>query len=68
MLVWPDPTPGHYLMVFHDPNGIFNLDTDATDDFYVIGKVPLITPLGIVALLVLLSIVATSTIARKKRR
>jgi len=69
VLVWPNPTPGHYLMVFDDPDGDFDPGADPLDDFTVIGTalVPLVTPPGIVALFGLLSIVATGTLVKKRR-
>jgi uncharacterized protein (UPF0212 family) len=71
VLVWPNPTPGHYWMVFDDPNTKYDPDTDPTDDLTVTGKpvkLPLVTPLGIVALIGLLSMVALNTLVRKRRR
>jgi hypothetical protein len=68
LLVWPNPTPGHYLMVFDDPDGDFDPGADPLDDFTVIGKLPVFTPPGIVALIGLLSIVAIGTIARKNKK
>ena len=68
VLVWLNPVPGHYWMVFDDPDGEFDPNTDPVDDFYVVGAVPLITPLGLVALIGLLSIVAISTLVRNRRR
>jgi uncharacterized repeat protein (TIGR01451 family) len=68
VLIWPNPVPGHYLMVFDDPNGEYNPDTDPFDDFSVIGAaVPVVTPFGLVALIGLLSIVAINTLVRKRR-
>ena len=67
--VWPNPIMGHYLIIFDDPNGRYDPATDTYDDFSVTGvAAPVVTPLGIVALIGLLSIVATSTIVRKKKR
>ena len=66
-LVWPNPTQGHYLMVFDDPNGDYNQDRDPRDDFTVTGAVPLVTPLGMLALIGLLSIVATGTLVKKRK-
>jgi hypothetical protein len=69
LLVWPNPIPGHYLMVFDDPDGDFDPGADPLDDFTVTGgALPLFTPLGLVALIGLLSIVAIGTIARKNKR
>ena len=70
VLVWPNPVPGHYLMVFDDPDGDLDPGADPLDDFTVIGTalVPLVTPPGIVALIGLLSIVAIGTIARKNKK
>ena len=66
--VWSNPVPGHYLMIFDDPDGNYNQDRDPLDDFTVTGAAPLITPPGLVALIGLLSIVAIGTIARKNKK
>jgi hypothetical protein len=55
-------------MVFDDPDGDFDPGADPLDEFTVIGKLPVFTLPGIVALLVLLSIIATSTLVRKWRK
>jgi len=69
VLMWPDPVPGLYHMVFDDPDGIYEPGVDLYDLFEVRGlAVPLITPLGLVALIGLLSVIATSTLIRRKRR
>jgi parallel beta-helix repeat protein len=68
VLIWPDPVPGHYLIVFDDPNGEYDPDSDPLDEFSVVGAVPVVTPFGIVALIGLLSIVAISTLIRRKKR
>jgi uncharacterized repeat protein (TIGR01451 family) len=68
LLVWKNPYPGEWQLVFDDPDGVFNPLTDAVTDFSVTEAVPLVTPLGIAALIGLLSIVAMSTMAAKKRR
>jgi uncharacterized repeat protein (TIGR01451 family) len=70
VLVWSDPVPGQYHMVFDDPDGLYEPGVDLYDYFEVIGvaAVPLITPLGIVALTGLLSLVALSTLVIRKKR
>jgi hypothetical protein len=60
-------------MVFDaNQNGNYEIGVDAVDNsnlpgFVVISAVPLITPYGIVALIGLLSVVAISTLVRKRR-
>ena len=78
--IWPNPAPGEYDMIFDDPDGYYNAGIDAVDNpnypgpgFIVravpeAAAVPLITPLGLVALLVLLSIAAMSTLVIRKKR
>jgi hypothetical protein len=69
VLMWPDPVPGQYHMVFDDPDGDFDVGDDIADWFSVTGgAVPVVTPLGLVALIGLLSIVATSTLLKKRKR
>jgi uncharacterized repeat protein (TIGR01451 family) len=69
VLMWPDPVPGQYHMVFDDPDVIYEPGVDLYDLFEVIGvAVPVVTPLGLVALIGLLSIVATSTLLKKRKR
>ena len=70
VLMWPDPVPGEYHMVFDDPDGDFDVGDDLADWFSVTGgaAAPVITPLGIVALIGLLSIVATSTLLKKRKK
>jgi uncharacterized repeat protein (TIGR01451 family) len=71
--IWPNPVPGEYDMVFDaNQNGIYDVGVDVVDHldhpgFIVKGRVPVLTPLGIVALIGLLSVVATSTIVWEKR-
>jgi uncharacterized repeat protein (TIGR01451 family) len=68
VLVWPNSEPGIYHMVFDDPDGIFEPGVDIYDLFEVSGRaVPLVTPLGILALIGLLGIVAISTLVKKRR-
>ncbi|MBN1762976.1 MAG: hypothetical protein JW878_07890 [Methanomicrobia archaeon] len=67
-LVWPNPVPGRYLMIFDDPDGDYNQDRDPLDEFSVVGAAPVVTPLGLVVLIGLLSVVATSTLLRRKKR
>jgi hypothetical protein len=60
-------------MVFDaNQNGNYDIGVDAVDNsnlpgFVVISAVPFITPYGIVALIGLLSVVAISTLVRKRR-
>ncbi len=69
VLMWPDPVPGLYHMVFDDPDGIYEPGVDLYDFFEVrCVAVPLITPLGLVALVGLLGVIATSTLVRRRRR
>ena len=69
VLMWPDPIPGKWHMVFDDPNDTFDPGIDVIDDFSVIGAaVPVVTPPGLVVLIGLLSIIAISTLIRRKRR
>ena len=74
--IWPNPIPGEYDMVFDaNQNEIYDVGVDAVDHpnhpgFTVEGQVqvPALTPIGIAALVGVLSIIATSTILRRKRR
>ena len=73
VLVWANSVPGEYDMVFDaNQNHIYEPFIDAVDDpnhpgLIVLGRVPLITPLGIVVLIGLLSLIATSTLVRKRK-
>lgn len=66
--IWPNPIPGHYLMIFDDSDGYLNAERDPADEFAAIAApaVPLVT-LGILALIGLLSIVAISRLVKKRR-
>ena len=72
--MWPNPRPGEYDMVFdQDQDGFYNAGRDAVDHwahsgFTVLGQVPALTPVGIAALVGLLTIIATSTILRKRKK
>ncbi len=77
--IWPNPDPGEYDIVYDTNNNkIFDLDIDAADNvndpgFIVLGRapreqVPALTPVGIAVLIVLLSLSATGTMVRKKKR
>ncbi len=72
--IWPNPVLGEYDMLFDaNHNGIYDLLTDVVDNphdpgFIVTAAVPVVTPLGIAALIGLLSLIATSTLIRKKKR
>jgi hypothetical protein len=69
VLMWEYPDPGEYQLVFDDPNGVFDQGFDIADFFEVIGiAAPVLSPIGIVALVGLLSIIATSTLVRRKKR
>ena len=68
VLIWPKSVLGHYYMVYDDPNGVYDPDSDPLYEFSVVGTVPVVTPFGIVALIGLLSIVALSTLKRRKKR
>jgi uncharacterized repeat protein (TIGR01451 family) len=72
--IWPNSVPGRYDMVFDaDRNGLFSPGIDVVDHpahpgFTVWARVPTLTPIGIVALVGLLTIIATSVILRRKKR
>ncbi|MBN1762389.1 MAG: right-handed parallel beta-helix repeat-containing protein [Methanomicrobia archaeon] len=74
--IWPNPDPGEYDIVYDTNNNMkFDLGVDAVDNendpgFIVLERerVPTLTPVGIAALIGLLSVIAISTIERKKRR
>jgi len=72
--MWPNPIPGEYDMVFDaNQNGIYDVGVDAVDHpnhpgFTVVGQVPGLTPIGLIALVGLLAIIATSTIVRIRKR
>jgi uncharacterized repeat protein (TIGR01451 family) len=68
-----DTVIGEYDMFF-DANGnrIYEPLIDAVDNphdpgFYILGKVPTLTPIGFIALIGLLSVIAAVTIVRKRR-
>lgn len=74
--IWPNPNPGEYDMFFDaNQNGIYEVGVDAVDHpnhpgFIVQAtgaRVPVVTPLGLLALIGLLSIIATRRLIRKKR-
>jgi hypothetical protein len=75
-MIWPDPVVGAYD-IFSDANknGIYDAGIDAVDDLHNPGftvnetakvSVPALTPIGMIALIGLLSVIAVLTI-RKKR-
>ena len=72
--IWPHPRPGEYDIVFDaNQNEIYDVGVDVVDHpnhpgFTVFGKVPALTPVGLLALVGLLSIIATSTILRKRKK
>ena len=72
--IWPNPIPGEYDIVFDaNQNEIYDVGVDVVDHqnhpgFTVFGKVPALTPVGLLALVGLLSIIATSTILRSERK
>jgi len=74
--IWPNPIPGEYDMVFDaNQNEIYDVGVDVVDHpahpgFTVEGQVqvPALTPIGIIALVGLLTIIATSTILRSTRK
>jgi uncharacterized repeat protein (TIGR01451 family) len=74
--IWPNPDPGEYDIVYDTNNNMkFDLGVDAAHNENDPGiivlereKVPALTPLGIAALIGLLSVIAISTIERKKKR
>ena len=74
VMIWPNPIPGEYDMVFDaNQNEYYNDGIDAVDHpnhpgFTVVAQAPALTPIGIAALIGLLSIIATSTILRSKRK
>ena len=72
--IWSNPIPGEYDIVFDaNQNEIYDVGVDVVDHpnhpgFTVFGKVPALTPLGLIALVGLLTIIATSTILRSTRK
>jgi len=74
--IWPNPIPGEYDMVFDaNQNEIYDVGVDVVDHpahpgFTVEGQVqvPALTPIGLIALVGLLAIIATSTILRKRKK
>lgn len=75
--IWPNPIPGEYDMFFDaNQNGIYEVGVDVVDHpnhpgFIVQAaqvRAPVFTPLGIAALIGLLSFIATSTLVRKRRK
>jgi uncharacterized repeat protein (TIGR01451 family) len=69
VLVWDNPKPGWYLIIFDDDQGTWYQSEDASDLLEVRGAaVPLVTPLGLAALIGLLCIVAIGTIARLRKK
>jgi uncharacterized repeat protein (TIGR01451 family) len=72
--IWPNPIPGEYDMFFDaNQNGIFEVGVDAVDHpnhpgFIVQGAAAVLTPLGLLALVGLLCIIATRTMVRTKKR
>jgi hypothetical protein len=74
VVIWPNPIPGEYDIFFDaNKNGVYDAGTDAVDHwahpgFSVVGRVPALTPIGLIALVGLLTIIATSTILRKRKK
>ena len=72
--MWRNPIPGEYDMVFDaDQNGYYNVSSDAVDDpndpgFTVSEGLPALTPFGLIALVGLLTIIATSKLVRKRKK
>ncbi|MGB3477666.1 MAG: hypothetical protein WBB67_00730 [bacterium] len=74
--IWPNPIPGEYDIVFDaNQNEYYDIGVDVVDHpahpgFTVEGQVqvPALTPIGLIALLGLLAIIATSTILRKRKK
>jgi hypothetical protein len=72
--IWPNPVPGEYDMLFDaNHNGIYDLLTNVVDNphepgFIVQGAAPVLTPFGLAVLVGLLSLIATHTLVRKKKR
>jgi hypothetical protein len=78
-LVWPHPlTPGKYDIVFDvgdvqvEPNGQYDrwdeIDGFVGPGFTVEAKVPALSPIGLLVLVGLLSVIAALTITKRKRR
>jgi len=71
--IWPHPYPGEYDMIFDaNQNEIYDVGVDVVDHpshpgFTVFASVPALTPIGLLALVGLLSLVATSTIVRRRK-
>jgi uncharacterized repeat protein (TIGR01451 family) len=79
IVVWQDPVPGEYDMVFDaNQNEVYNEGIDAVDHpnqpgFSVnnpanVIRAPLLAPLGLAALVGLLSLIATSTQKGRRRK
>ena len=74
--IWPNPIPGEYDMVFDaNQNEYYDIGVDVVDHpahpgFTVEGQVqvPALTPIGLIALVGLLTIIATSTILSKRKK
>jgi hypothetical protein len=74
--IWPDPIPGEYDMIFninptdntYDPLGGDVVDDPNEPGFIVVGIVPALTPLGVIALIGLLSVIVALSITIRKRR
>lgn len=74
--IWPDPIPGEYDMIFNinlTDNTYDPLDGDVVDNpndpgFIVVAGVPTLTPVGIIALMGLLSVIVAVSITLRKRR
>jgi hypothetical protein len=74
--IWPDPIPGGYDIIFNvnQSDNTYNpLDGDVVDDpnepgFIVVGIVPALTQLGVIALIGLLSVIVAVSITIRKRR
>jgi uncharacterized repeat protein (TIGR01451 family) len=79
LVVWQDPVPGEYDMVFDaNQNEVYNEGIDAVDHpnhpgFSVnnpvdVIRAPLLAPLGLAALIGLLSLIATNTLKDRRQK
>jgi uncharacterized repeat protein (TIGR01451 family) len=72
--IWPNSEPGAYDMIFDaNQNGNYDIGVDAVDNpndsgFTVLPKLPALTPFGLAVLVGLLSIIATSTLSKKRKK
>lgn len=71
--VWPDPVPGEYDMVFDtNQDGSYNtgdvVDNPNDPGFTVVAAVPTVTPMGLIALIGLLSVIVVIRTKLRKRQ